>query len=134
MILDNLDNNPTLGIIDFQDAMLGPITYDLVSLLKDCYIQWPTEQVTRWLTLFYNCSASAQQLSLPAFQRAFDLCGLQRHLKVLGVFCRLFLRDNKANYLNDLPLTRHYVMACLESYPELQAFYDLMDQRGQLPR
>ena len=129
-----LFGSPNLGIIDFQDAMQGPMTYDLVSLLKDCYIQWPSEYVIRWLTLFYHSSSVAQQLSLPQFKRAFDLCGLQRHLKVLGVFCRLFLRDNKANYLKDLPLTRHYVMACLETYPELQPFYHFMDQRCQLPK
>src|SRR3990167_602339 len=128
MLLDN-----SLGIIDFQDGMLGPLSYDLVSLLKDCYIQWPTEQVMHWLNLFYERSEVAQQLPLPAFKRAFDLCGLQRHLKVLGIFSRLFLRDNKPNYLTDLPLTRHYVMACLESYPELHLFYDFMAQRGQLP-
>ena len=128
MVLEN-----ALGIIDFQDAMLGPLTYDLVSLLKDCYIQWPTERVMHWLNLFYERSESAQQLSRPAFKRAFDLCGLQRHLKVLGIFSRLFLRDNKPHYVTDLPLTRHYVMACLESYPELHEFYNLMEQRGQLP-
>lgn len=125
--------NDELGIIDFQDAMLGPVSYDLVSLLKDCYIQWPAEQVMHWLNLFYESSESAQQLSLPAFKRAFDLCGLQRHLKVLGIFSRLFLRDNKPNYLANLPLTRHYVMAGLETYPELSEFYDFMEQRGQLP-
>ena len=122
-----------LGIIDFQDAMLGPVAYDLVSLLKDCYIQWPTPQVMHWLNLFYENSEYAQKLTLPDFKRAFDLCGLQRHLKVLGIFCRLSLRDNKPNYLADLPLTRHYVMACLESYPELHLFYEFMEQRGQLP-
>ena len=128
-----LDQRHTLGIIDFQDAMLGPITYDLVSLLKDCYIQWPAEQVIHWLKIFYDLSETAQKLSFPEFKRAFDLCGLQRHLKVLGVFSRLFLRDGKANYLADLPITRHYVMACLESYPEFYSFYELMETRGQLP-
>ena len=127
MILDK-----GLGIIDFQDGMLGPIAYDLVSLLKDCYIQWPREQVMHWLNLFYESSGIAQKLSLPAFQRAFDLCGLQRHLKVLGIFSRLYLRDHKPNYLADLPLTRHYVMTCLEIYPELHEFYDFMAQQGQL--
>lgn len=128
-----LDDQLNLGIIDFQDAMQGPLTYDLVSLLKDCYIQWPIEQVERWLKLFYDCSSQAQQLSLSEFKRSFDLCGLQRHLKVLGVFCRLHLRDHKPHYLNDLPLTWHYVMSCLESYPELQPFYQFMQQKGQLP-
>lgn len=113
---------PKFGIIDFQDAMLGPITYDLVSLLKDCYIQLPQEHITLWLTYFYGQSTLAQSYSFSEFQRAFDWCGLQRHLKVLGNFCRLHLRDGKSNYLNDLPLTYHYVMSCLETYAEFDPF------------
>jgi len=131
MLLDDQEN---LGIIDYQDAMIGPCTYDLVSLLKDCYIQWPISEVDRWVGLFYQASVHAQQYTLAEFKHAFDLCGLQRHLKVLGVFCRLYLRDNKPNYIYDLPLTRHYVMACLESYPALHPFYDFMNERGQLPQ
>jgi N-acetylmuramate 1-kinase len=132
MLLPN-DEDIELGIIDFQDAMQGPITYDLVSLLKDCYIQWPREQVIGWLSDFYQQAPIAKQYSLPDFIRAFDFCGLQRHLKVLGVFCRLHLRDKKANYLPDLPLTLHYVMDCLESYEELKPFYQFMQTRIRLP-
>lgn len=128
-----LEQDNRLGIIDFQDAMVGPIAYDLVSLLKDCYIQWSDSQIRQWLTFFHQHSLLAQQLSLQAFHRAFDLCGLQRHLKVLGVFCRLYLRDNKPNYLKDLPLTLSYVMACLNAYPELQALLHFMQQRIYLP-
>ena len=117
----------TLGVIDFQDAMQGPHTYDLVSLLKDCYIQWPREKITQWLACFYDGENIAD------FTRAFDLCCLQRHLKVLGVFCRLNFRDNKPAYLRDLPLTFNYVMACLESYEELQPFYHFMQQKIQQP-
>ena len=133
IMIINKEPEPQLGIIDFQDAMLGPFTYDLVSLLKDCYIQWPREAVLRWLTYFYEHSPIAKQWPLPLFIRAFDLCGLQRHLKVLGVFSRLYLRDNKPGYLKDLPLTLHYVLACLESYDELRPFYQFMQQRIQLP-
>lgn len=122
-----------LGIIDFQDAMRGPFTYDLVSLLKDCYIQWPSEQVREWVRYFHTQSAIAQQLPFQDFLRAFELCGLQRHLKVLGVFSRLFIRDNKPGYLKDLPLTLHYTLACLESCEELQAFYQFMQSRVRLP-
>lgn len=122
-----------LGIIDFQDAMLGPFTYDAVSLLKDCYMQWPTSYVTQWLHYFYNHSPYQQQCSFDEFHCAFDYCGLQRHLKVLGIFARLYLRDNKPQYLQDLPLTRQYVMACLETYPTLHAFYEFMNTQGQLP-
>jgi len=122
-------NHPSdLGVIDFQDAMRGPFTYDLVSLLEDSYIQWPRSDVLHWLTFFYHASPIAQTRSLKEFTRAFDLCGLQRHLKVLGIFCRLHLRDHKNNYLRDLPLTLHYVYACLETYPELKPFYNFMQQ------
>ncbi|MDI9819368.1 MULTISPECIES: aminoglycoside phosphotransferase family protein [unclassified Legionella] len=122
-----------LGVIDFQDAMRGPFTYDLVSLLKDCYIQWPHEQVIFWLEHFYQHSSIAQQWTIKDFIGGFDLCGLQRHLKILGVFARLYLRDNKANYLKDLPLTLHYILACLERYNELQPFYHFMQNRVHLP-
>lgn len=121
----------TLGVIDFQDAMCGPITYDLVSLLKDCYIQWPAEKITQWLNQFHQNMPPAIRGSLPDFHRSFELCGLQRHLKVLGVFCRLHLRDNKPSYLRDLPLTLNYVMACAENHKELQPFYRFMQQSVQ---
>jgi N-acetylmuramate 1-kinase len=125
------EQNP-LAVIDFQDAMLGPITYDLVSLLKDCYISWPREQVVNWVYYFYEHSAQAQQLSQQDFLRAFDLCGLQRHLKVLGVFCRLYLRDGKARYLADLPLTLKYVLECSESYEELHPLFNFLQHRVRL--
>ncbi len=118
-----------IAVIDFQDAMKGPLTYDLVSLLKDCYVQWPREQVLLWLTQYYENQPLTQHYSFEDFIRAFDLCGLQRHLKVLGVFCRLHLRDNKPNYLRDLPLTLNYVTACLESYTELQPLHQFIEQK-----
>ncbi|KTD17657.1 aminoglycoside phosphotransferase family protein [Legionella jordanis] len=122
-----------LGIIDFQDAMIGPFCYDLVSLLKDCYIQWPCDRVAAWLKSFYEQSPLTKNWTQDAFQQAFDFCGLQRHLKVLGVFSRLHLRDHKSNYLQDLPLTLHYVMSCLETYKELEPFYQFMQRRIRLP-
>jgi len=126
-------NPHDLGVIDFQDAMHGPFTYDIVSLLKDCYIQWPREQTLHWLNLFYRNLSIEHHYSFTEFTRAFDLCGLQRHLKVLGVFCRLHLRDNKPAYLRDLPLTLNYVTACLESYPELQPLYHFIEQSVYRP-
>ncbi|WED42654.1 aminoglycoside phosphotransferase family protein [Legionella cardiaca] len=132
MLMDE-SKNFQLGVIDFQDAMVGPFTYDLVSLLKDCYIQWPREKVMEWLSSFQQESPLAKHWFQEDFIRAFDLCGLQRHLKVLGVFSRLYLRDSKPNYLQDLPLTLHYVMACLESYKELEPFYQFMQKRIRLP-
>lgn len=133
LIIIDEDNSLDLGVIDFQDAMRGPYTYDLVSLLEDSYIQWPRSDVLRWITFFYEASPIAQTKSLQAFIRAFDLCGLQRHLKVLGIFCRLHLRDHKTAYLRDLPLTLHYVHACLENYPELTPFYHFMQERVYQP-
>jgi aminoglycoside/choline kinase family phosphotransferase len=106
------DDNP--GILDFQDAVVGPMSYDLVSLLKDCYLSWPRERALGWLRR-YLAQARAEGLrypgSEPDFVRAFDLMGLQRHLKVLGIFARLWYRDGKAGYLADLPRVFDYVLA-----------------------
>jgi len=124
-------DNDVLAVIDFQDAVIGPITYDLVSLLKDCYVQWPRPQQLQWseqhraqLMLAGACeSVSAQQ-----WQRWFDLMGLQRHLKVLGIFARLSLRDGKSAYLNDLPLVMNYVIEILRLYASTHsAFKCLLD-------
>lgn len=109
-----------LGCIDFQDAVCGPITYDLVSLLRDCYVVWPEPQVTQWLEGFrlqYFPTVEARQ-----FQRWFDLMGLQRHIKVLGVFARLFVRDGKDRYLSDLPTVIHYTLSVAQQYSELTEF------------
>ena len=117
MILD--DKNP--GVIDYQDAVLGPITYDLVSLLKDCYIRWPHEKVSKWALVDYK--KQAEQAGLlsnikdSTFIQWFDYMGLQRHIKVLGIFARLNHRDGKEHYLGDLPLTLHYVMEVANKYP-----------------
>jgi hypothetical protein len=122
--------NKGLGVIDFQDACQGPITYDLVSLLKDCYIQLPHDKLLYELRYFHKNMPAPYQaaFSESTLIRAFDLCGLQRHLKVLGIFSRMHLRDNKSRYLQDLPLTYDYVMACLETYKELQPFYEFMQR------
>jgi len=125
--------DPALGVIDFQDAMRGPFTYDLVSLLKDCYISWPRGKVLEWVEFFYTHSALTTDYSLSEFIRAFDLCGLQRHLKVLGIFCRLYLRDQKPGYLKDLPLTLKYVLECTETYEELHPFFQFLQMKVYLP-
>lgn len=129
MLLDD----QTLGVIDFQDAMQGPLTYDLVSLLKDCYISWPRTKVLEWVAFFHANSPQASTYSLEELIRAFDLCGLQRHIKVLGVFCRLNFRDNKPRYLKDLPLTLNYILECAEIYSELHPLFDLLQKRVSLP-
>jgi aminoglycoside/choline kinase family phosphotransferase len=113
------------GIIDFQDALYGPITYDAVSLLKDCYIEWPRARVAGWLAAYRRqimaCGLDAGA-SDTEFLRWFDLMGLQRHLKVLGIFARLWYRDGKRGYLADLPLTLHYVRTAAALHPQLGAF------------
>jgi hypothetical protein len=105
------DDNP--GVLDFQDAVTGAPTYDLVSLLKDCYVRWPRERVLGWLDHYRAC-AGAAGISVPAgresFIESFDLMGLQRHLKVLGIFARLWHRDGKPGYLADLPRVLDYTL------------------------
>jgi aminoglycoside/choline kinase family phosphotransferase len=120
-----------LATIDFQDALCGPVTYDLVSLLRDCYCRWPDADVQRWALAFRErlaASPCAQGPGSPGeFLRAFDLMGLQRHLKVLGIFARLWLRDGKPGYLGDLPRVVGYVedvLAARRDEPALAAFAD----------
>lgn len=113
------------GIIDFQDAIWGPITYDLVSLLRDCYIEWPAEQVKRWLLSYGNLATELgliDEVSEEQWLLWFDTMGLQRHIKVLGIFARLALRDNKSGYLKDLTLTWRYMMSVAQQYPEMKSF------------
>jgi aminoglycoside/choline kinase family phosphotransferase len=108
------------GIIDFQDAVRGPVTYDLVSLLRDCYIEWPEDRVYAWAEAHRAHLAGAGMAvgDADAFRRAFDLMGLQRHLKVLGIFCRLWYRDGKPGYLADLPLVWAYTQRVGARHPE----------------
>ena len=124
-------DNP--GVIDYQDAVLGPITYDLVSLLRDCYISWPNEKIAEW-GLNYKTQAEAAGLmeKVPdaTFIQWFDMMGLQRHIKVLGIFARLNHRDGKTNYLNDLPLTLHYVMQVGRKYSLVRPLIDLFNEWG----
>lgn len=121
-----------LGVIDFQDAVVGPITYDLVSLLKDCYIRWPRRDVERWALYYANNVTAANIMpsqSPDVFLRWFDWMGLQRHIKVLGIFARLYLRDNKPNYLHDLPLVMRYALEVTEHYPAFAQFSDWFKTR-----
>lgn len=122
--------NQTLGIIDYQDAMIGPMSYDLASLLKDCYIVWPKAQIESWLQYYYKKISSERLMSssFSDFKKSFELIGLQRHLKVLGVFSRLNLRDNKPHYLDDIPRIIQYVVSVISEYPELSGFHDLFVQ------
>jgi aminoglycoside/choline kinase family phosphotransferase len=118
--LMNIDSKHP-GIIDYQDAVLGPITYDLVSLLRDCYIAWPNEKVNEFALAFYNKVANEKTMSNTdeeSFLKWFDLMGIQRHLKAIGIFSRLNIRDNKANYLQDIPRTLSYIKSVAENHPE----------------
>lgn len=115
-----------LAVIDFQDAVIGPVTYDLASLLRDCYIQWPGARVQEWALLYRDLLCSRGLLAdtdEALFLRWFDWMGLQRHIKVLGTFARLYLRDGKPGYLADLPLVLDYVLEMVDKYAaEVPAF------------
>lgn len=120
------------GVIDHQDAVFGPITYDLVSLLRDCYLSWPPERVQGWLESWAEraCAAGllaeAERARLP---RWFDLMGVQRHLKAAGIFARLCHRDGKPGYLADIPRTLGYIVAAAQRHPELAPLAALIQER-----
>ena len=122
-------NNP--GILDFQDAMEGPLTYDLVSLLKDCYISWSAAQTLDRAGQFYRSldEAQLQGIDEPRFIRCFELMGVQRHLKAAGIFCRLNHRDGKPGYLLDIPRTLSYIVELLPRYGELSFLVELIEDR-----
>ncbi|WP_455211528.1 aminoglycoside phosphotransferase family protein [Kaarinaea lacus] len=123
-------NNP--GILDFQDAVIGPITYDLVSLLRDCYIAWPKKQVESWALSYLQQAADAgviKERDEAQLLQWFDWMGVQRHLKATGIFARLNHRDGKPGYLQDIPRTLSYVVDVCSRYKELQALNDFLHQR-----
>lgn len=117
------------GILDFQDALYGPVTYDLVSLLRDAYISWDDQQVSSLVQTYWD-KARATGINVPVtfsdFERDFDMMGLQRHLKVLGIFARLYHRDGKNGYLKDLPLVLSYTKTIAAKYPETSPLVDLL--------
>ncbi len=123
------DHNP--GVLDFQDAVMGPITYDLVSLLRDAYIEWPEDTQIDWAIRYWQ-DARTEGLPVPEdfgeFWRDFEWMGLQRHLKVLGIFARLYHRDGKENYLQDLPLVKRYAMNVAKRYQGLGPLAKLLER------
>jgi len=123
MLVD--DNNP--GVIDYQDAVIGPITYDLVSLLKDCYIEWPRNWIENWLDDYLDLTSIDIPVERDQFICWFDMMGVQRHLKVLGIFARLNYRDGKSQYLDDLPLTLKYVVDTCSQYEALSPLLELLE-------
>ena len=123
------ENNP--GVIDYQDAVYGPISYDLVSILKDCYIKWPKEEIDKWVDFYLNklYEEKAQyRINRDEFVRWFDLMGVQRHLKASGIFARLSHRDGKHNFLEDIPRTLSYILDLKETYEELQSICIILEE------
>lgn len=121
------ENNP--GVLDFQDAVIGAITYDLVSLLKDAYIRWDEEVMMDWVVRYWQSAKKAGlgvSTDFGEFYRDFEWMGAQRHIKVLGIFARLYHRDGKAGYLKDMPLVMQYLQAACERYVELRPFLKLL--------
>ncbi|MDR3395534.1 MAG: phosphotransferase [Parasulfuritortus sp.] len=122
-------DNP--GVLDFQDAVYGPITYDLVSIYKDAYIRWEEDRVLDWVVRYWEV---ARKAGLPVaadfgdFYRDFEWMGVQRHIKVLGIFARLYHRDGKSGYLKDMPLVMDYLRRACERYVGLRPFLYLLDE------
>jgi len=123
---------PNPGILDFQDAVIGPLTYDLVSLLRDCYIAWPRNWVEQWALGFHDLILGAgvtDTRDQGIFLRWFDMMGVQRQLKAIGIFARLNHRDGKPGYLNDIPRTLGYVLDVAGRYPQLEDLRQFLDAR-----
>jgi aminoglycoside/choline kinase family phosphotransferase len=124
-------SDPNPGILDFQDAVYGPITYDLASIYKDAYIQWDEEHILDWVIRYWEKARAAR---LPVaedfghFWRDFEWMGIQRHIKVLGIFARLYHRDGKDGYLKDMPRVMHYLRKTCERYDELKPLLFLLDE------
>ncbi|ENV48216.1 hypothetical protein P255_01096 [Acinetobacter brisouii CIP 110357] len=129
--LMQLDGETDLGVIDFQDAVIGADTYDLISITRDAYVQWQPERVYQWFEQFYALlpETAKQNRSFEQFKRDADFMALQRHIKILGIFVRLFERDGKSGYLKDLPRVMWYVLTESKAYPELAEFLAFMQQR-----
>ena len=126
--LMKIDNEQELGVIDFQDAVIGADTYDLISITRDAYVQWNAERVYDWFNVFYELlpASAKHNRSFEAFKRDADLMAIQRHIKILGIFVRLFERDGKSGYLKDLPRVMWYLLEESHDYAELHDFMQLM--------
>jgi aminoglycoside/choline kinase family phosphotransferase len=128
-------SEPNPGVLDFQDAVHGPISYDLVSLFRDAFVSWDEERVLDWTARYWE---KAKRARLPVnpdfseFYRDFEWMGLQRHLKILGIFARIHYRDGKHGYLEDTPRFLRYARAVAERYRELHPLVRLLDQLEQL--
>lgn len=123
-------SKPNPGVLDFQDAVYGPVTYDVVCLFKDAFLSWPEANVARWIARYRERAAAAGIPQPKDFQRALDWMGLHRHLKVLGIFARIRHRDGKPQYLEDAPRFIRYVREVAASYPDLAPLLNLFDELG----
>lgn len=127
-----ITTSPSPGILDFQDAVEGPVTYDLVSLLRDCYISWPRRRVEEWAWGYFGLAVQSgilRQGHEGDFLRWFDLMGIQRHLKASGIFARLYRRDGKPGYLADIPRTLGYILEVAPAYSSLEGLTHLIQER-----
>ena len=122
--LMKIEGETELGVIDFQDAVIGADTYDLISITRDAYVQWNADQVYAWFKVFYDLlpETAKQGRDFEQFKRDADLMAIQRHIKILGIFVRLFERDGKTGYLKDLPRVMWYLLEESKPYAELQPF------------
>ncbi len=123
-----LSEKGDMGVVDFQDAVVGPITYDLVSLLKDCYIGWPSSTIDHWIDYYFARLMDLELIDRDSkqFKLDFDLMGVQRHLKAVGIFSRLKYRDGKDSYVLDIPRTLDYVYVTAKKHPFLEPLYQFM--------
>jgi aminoglycoside/choline kinase family phosphotransferase len=123
-------NNKQLGVIDFQDACLGSIAYDIASLIKDCYVKWPSKQRQKWLIYFYKQLKDKHLLTnvdLPTFSKWVDWIGLQRHLKCLGIFVRLKIKQNQSYHISHIPTILHYIYPVIADYSAFDSFNKLFE-------
>lgn len=129
--LMKIENKEVLGVIDFQDAVIGADTYDLISLTRDAYVQWSAQQVDEWFEQFYLQLPETSKINRPfkRFKKDADFMAMQRHIKILGIFVRLSERDGKTGYLKDLPLVMWYVLNQANQYSEMAEFLQFMQQR-----
>ena len=131
-----IPSSDSIGVIDFQGAMLGPVTYDLVSLLRDCYAEneedWITEEVSSFQQALEQSKDGIPEMCDEDFLRWFDFTGLQRHLKCIGIFHRLKIRDGKESYLKDVPRVKKYAETVLERYPEELSGIQKLYEEAQL--
>ena len=123
-----LEGEVEQGVIDFQDAVIGADTYDLISITRDAYVQWNPERIYSWFKVFYDLlpAAQKQDRDFEQFKQDADLMAIQRHIKILGIFVRLFERDGKSGYLKDLPRVMWYLLEESKQYAELQPFMQLI--------